>query len=89
MMTDTSSQPAVPSAKPRPSTDATKATDTAVALRTLSDTIGVCELYYDYLVKHVLTDPTCRLPRAQRKRHYDRLANVEAFFALARLSQRT
>src|SRR5438034_1175330 len=83
MMTDTSSHSAVASVVPYPGSGVGKATDTPVALRTLSHTIGTCELYYDYLVRHILTNPACRLPRAQRKRHYDRLATMEALVALA------
>ena len=75
--------PPLPQSCPNPGPGVLKATDTPVALRTLSHTIGTCELYYDYLVRHILTNPVCRLTRAQRKRHYDRLANLEALVALA------
>src|SRR5687767_14599450 len=49
MMTDTSSQSAVASAVPQPIQQAVTAVDTAVALRCLSHTIGVCEIYFAYL----------------------------------------
>ncbi len=83
MMTDTSSHSAVASVVPHTDAGVVKVTDTPVALRAVSHTIGTCELYYDYLVRHILTNPACRLARGPRKRHYDRLANAEAMLALA------
>jgi hypothetical protein len=83
MITDTSSHSAVASVVPHSGPGAVKATDTPVALRALSQTIGTCELYFDYLVRHILKNPACRLARGLRKRHYDRLASMEALVALA------